>query len=165
MGCWPSAAVQVCFSSLCWLRVGTEEGQSWALLFTEMDTASIVLRNQEIPDQLQLPLLQVPQGKQVDGDKQRSIVLNANGRFNEYLLNKMWHRPASHRLPLPFAVDGSPRPPGFERASVWPPAPPFRSLPWPASLCRNPAHRPPTATSFCIPQNGRPSGGTLQVSP
>lgn len=58
------------------LGVGTEEGQGVALLLAQVDTAAVVLRDQQVPDQLQLALLKT-RGKRRAGFNAIELELEA----------------------------------------------------------------------------------------
>ena len=51
------AGVDVALGGLGGLGVGTEEGQGIPLLLAQVDTAAVGLRDQQVPNQLQLALL------------------------------------------------------------------------------------------------------------
>ena len=51
------AGVDVALGGLGRLGVGTEEGQGIPLLLTQVDTAAVGLRDQQVPNKLQLTLL------------------------------------------------------------------------------------------------------------
>lgn len=140
------------------LTVCVQEAKSRALLRTQLDAVGWPLRGQELPDQLNLPVLQHRHASSTTV-KLVAVAMFSTAQTGDQAL---WlHIPASRSRPRPFVYDGSPRPLGCVRVSVWPPALPSPSLLWSALFCKSPV--PPGSSATCggSRQSFGPSGWSL----
>lgn len=149
----PSAGVQVGRR----LTVCVQEAKSRALLRTQLDAVGWPLGGQELPDQLNLSVLQ---HRHASGTTVK-LVVPCSKRHKRETRPCDFNIPASRSRPRPFVCDGSPRPLGCVRVSVWPPALPSPSPLWSALVCKSPV--PPGSSATCggSRQSFGPSGWSL----
>lgn len=127
----PSAGIK----AGCCLTVGAEEGQSWALLCTQLDAVGGSLAGEEVTNQLNLTVLNANTHKELLQPSNNSVLKQIIKHSQTNL--KIWSNiPTSHSQPLPFVFAESPHPLGCEHVLVWPPRLPSPSLLWWESLCR-----------------------------